>query len=244
MGHLEARRRSRRSTAARCRSTCCSSRGFVVHAVRGAARRRAVGGLRDGVDDDAVGVELTCYYYSFLFAMTLLYSKRKEAGAIMLGVTAADRLHRLGAHEVPARPGLWAEPQDVAVARRAVHVDVGGHVGRLRLDHVPVRDEPLEATEAGRRAANARAVEGGSRRGSRNGGGQQPPATLAAPRRRRGARLPRLQAAGPRFGGRLVAPRRKRGVRLLLFRLTPRAGDVARGAASRSALHGEPSGQK
>jgi hypothetical protein len=36
----------------------------------------------------AVGVELTCYYYSFLFATTFLYYKRKEAGAIMLGVTA------------------------------------------------------------------------------------------------------------------------------------------------------------
>ena len=36
----------------------------------------------------AVGVELTCYYYSFLFATTFLYSKRKEAGAILLGVTA------------------------------------------------------------------------------------------------------------------------------------------------------------
>ena len=31
--------------AARCRSTCCSSRGFVGAAVRGAARRRAVGRL-------------------------------------------------------------------------------------------------------------------------------------------------------------------------------------------------------
>jgi len=37
----------------------------------------------------AVGVELTCYYYSFLFATTFLYYKRKEAGAILLGVTAA-----------------------------------------------------------------------------------------------------------------------------------------------------------
>jgi len=36
-----------------------------------------------------VGIELTCYYYSFLFATTFLYSKRKEAGAILLGVTAA-----------------------------------------------------------------------------------------------------------------------------------------------------------
>jgi hypothetical protein len=37
----------------------------------------------------AVGVELTCYYYSFLFAVALLYSKRREAGAILLAVTAA-----------------------------------------------------------------------------------------------------------------------------------------------------------
>jgi hypothetical protein len=36
----------------------------------------------------AVGVELTCYYYSFLFAIAFLYHKRREAGAILLGVTA------------------------------------------------------------------------------------------------------------------------------------------------------------
>ncbi len=36
----------------------------------------------------AVGVELTCYYYSFMFAIAFLYSKRREAGAILLGVTA------------------------------------------------------------------------------------------------------------------------------------------------------------
>jgi hypothetical protein len=36
----------------------------------------------------AVGVELTCYYYSFLFAITLLYHKRREAGVILLGMTA------------------------------------------------------------------------------------------------------------------------------------------------------------
>jgi hypothetical protein len=39
-----------------------------------------------------IGIELTCYYYSFLFATTFLYSKRKEAGAILLGVTAATGL--------------------------------------------------------------------------------------------------------------------------------------------------------
>ena len=40
----------------------------------------------------AVGVELTCYYYSFLFAITLLYHKRKEAGVILLGITAMTGL--------------------------------------------------------------------------------------------------------------------------------------------------------
>ncbi len=34
-------------------------------------------------------VELTCYYYSFLFAVAFLYEKRKDAGAILLGITAA-----------------------------------------------------------------------------------------------------------------------------------------------------------
>jgi hypothetical protein len=37
----------------------------------------------------AVGVELTCYYYSFLFGVAFLYEKRKDAGAILLGITAA-----------------------------------------------------------------------------------------------------------------------------------------------------------
>ena len=40
----------------------------------------------------AVGVELTCYYYSFLFAVALLYHKRTEAGAILLGITAMTGL--------------------------------------------------------------------------------------------------------------------------------------------------------
>jgi hypothetical protein len=40
----------------------------------------------------AVGVELTCYYYSFLFAVTLLYHKRRDAGAILLGATAVTGL--------------------------------------------------------------------------------------------------------------------------------------------------------
>jgi hypothetical protein len=35
----------------------------------------------------AVGVELTCYYYAFLWAVALLYEKRREAGGILLAVT-------------------------------------------------------------------------------------------------------------------------------------------------------------
>jgi hypothetical protein len=37
----------------------------------------------------AVIPELTCYYYSFLIATAALYSVRKEAGMVMLGITAA-----------------------------------------------------------------------------------------------------------------------------------------------------------
>jgi hypothetical protein len=36
----------------------------------------------------AVGVELTCYYYSFLFAVALLYEKRRDVGLLLLGATA------------------------------------------------------------------------------------------------------------------------------------------------------------
>ena len=48
-----------------------------------------MGRLLDGAMMIAVGVELTCYYYSFLFAVAFLYEKRKDAGAILLGITAA-----------------------------------------------------------------------------------------------------------------------------------------------------------
>ncbi|HVZ87424.1 MAG TPA: hypothetical protein VHG72_10675 [Polyangia bacterium] len=40
----------------------------------------------------AVGVELTCYYYSFLFAVAFLYHKRREAGAMLLAATAITGL--------------------------------------------------------------------------------------------------------------------------------------------------------
>jgi hypothetical protein len=37
----------------------------------------------------AVVPELTCYYYSFLIVLALLYEKKKEVGIVLLGVTAA-----------------------------------------------------------------------------------------------------------------------------------------------------------
>jgi hypothetical protein len=36
----------------------------------------------------AILFELTCYYYSFMFVVALLYEKRKDAGAILLAATA------------------------------------------------------------------------------------------------------------------------------------------------------------
>ena len=56
----------------------------------------------------AVGVELTCYYYSFLFAVAFLYEKKRGRGhpARRHG---RDRLHRLGADEVPAQHRLLGQ---------------------------------------------------------------------------------------------------------------------------------------
>lgn len=62
--------------------------GFVVllwKAVRGAEPWVA---CCLGATMIAVGVELTCYYYSFLFGVALLYEKRRDIGAALLAVTA------------------------------------------------------------------------------------------------------------------------------------------------------------
>jgi hypothetical protein len=37
----------------------------------------------------AVNIQLTCYYYSFLFVVALLYEKRREVGVLLLACTAA-----------------------------------------------------------------------------------------------------------------------------------------------------------
>jgi hypothetical protein len=56
----------------------------------------------------AVGVELTCYYYSFLFAVTFLYYKRHEVGAILLGVTAATGFIDWAPTKYLPDSGIWA----------------------------------------------------------------------------------------------------------------------------------------
>jgi hypothetical protein len=56
----------------------------------------------------AVGVELTCYYYSFLFGVTFLYYKRHEVGAIMLGVTAATGFIDWAPTRYLPDTGIWA----------------------------------------------------------------------------------------------------------------------------------------
>ena len=55
----------------------------------------------------AVGIELTCYYYSFMFAVAFLYSKRKEAGAILVGVTAATGFIDWAPTKYLPNTGVW-----------------------------------------------------------------------------------------------------------------------------------------
>ncbi len=56
----------------------------------------------------AVGIELTCYYYSFLFAVAFLYSKRQEVGAILLTATAATGFIDWAPTKYLPDKGIWA----------------------------------------------------------------------------------------------------------------------------------------
>ena len=56
----------------------------------------------------AVGVELTCYYYSFLFGISFLYYKRHEVGPILLGVTAATGFIDWAPTRYLPDSGVWA----------------------------------------------------------------------------------------------------------------------------------------
>jgi hypothetical protein len=55
----------------------------------------------------AVGVELTCYYYSFLIVVALLYEKRREAGAALLAVTAATSFIDWAPTRFLPEYGIW-----------------------------------------------------------------------------------------------------------------------------------------
>ncbi len=55
----------------------------------------------------AVGVELTCYYYSFLLVVALLYEKRKEAGAMLLAVTASTSFIDWAPTRFLPETGVW-----------------------------------------------------------------------------------------------------------------------------------------
>lgn len=55
----------------------------------------------------AVGVELTCYYYSFLIVVALLYEKRREAGAALLAVTAATSFIDWAPTRFLPETGIW-----------------------------------------------------------------------------------------------------------------------------------------
>ena len=132
-----ARRSPRSSAGFRC--TCCSSlasRALLLASLRTTEPwvACAMGSMMI-----AIGIELTCYYYSFLFATTFLYSKRKEAGAILLGVTAATGLIDWAPTKYLPSTGSPRELPHLSVAGRAVHAHVRRHAARLRLDHVPVR---------------------------------------------------------------------------------------------------------
>jgi hypothetical protein len=56
----------------------------------------------------AVGIELTCYYYSFMFAVAFLYYKRHEVGAIILGITAATGFIDWAPTKYLPTTGFWA----------------------------------------------------------------------------------------------------------------------------------------
>jgi hypothetical protein len=55
----------------------------------------------------AIGIELTCYYYSFLFAVAFLYKKRHEAGAILLAATAATGFIDWAPTKYLPDSGIW-----------------------------------------------------------------------------------------------------------------------------------------
>jgi hypothetical protein len=134
----------------------------------------------------AVGVELTCYYYSFLFAVTLLYHKRKEAGLILLGITAMtgfiDWSPTRYIPDVKPWMGLkWSQWLDEQYMAMSIATLVGFVWILYRFAYQPPLDAGPAAgavvvAEAGAAAVNRRKPSrrsgggGGRRRGSGGGG--------------------------------------------------------------------------
>ena len=102
----------------------------------------------------AILFELTCYYYSFLFVVALLYEKRKEAGALLLAATAMTGFLDWAPTKYLPNTQPWIDLKMLAVARRAVHVDVASRrswrsSGSSTSSPIP---EPVAAARPRRRA--------------------------------------------------------------------------------------------
>jgi hypothetical protein len=132
----------------------------------------------------AVGVELTCYYYAFLFAITLLYHKRREAGAIMLGMTAMTGLIDWSPTryipDVKPWMGLkwsqWLDEQYMAMSIATLAAFVWilyrfAHQPQLEVSPAVVAVADAAAASVNRRKPSRRAGGGNSRR--RGGGGRR-----------------------------------------------------------------------
>ena len=108
-------------------------------ALRGLARRRAVGGLLPGRHHDGGRCRADLLLLLVPVRDRVPLSQATRDRRHPAGRDGRDRLHRLGAHPLPARRQALGELQDAAVAGRTVHVDVGRDAGRVHLDPLPIR---------------------------------------------------------------------------------------------------------
>ena len=103
----------------------------------------------------AVGVELTCYYYSFLIVVALLYDKRKEAGAMLLAVTASTSFIDWAPTRFLPETGIWRWLKMPTWLDEQYMWMGGDDADRVRLDHVPIRLRARGAVGRRRRAEGA-----------------------------------------------------------------------------------------
>jgi hypothetical protein len=135
----------------------------------------------------AVGVELTCYYYSFLFAIALLYHKRREAGAILLGITAMTGLIDWSPTryipDVKPWMGLkWSQWLDEQYMAMSIATLLAFVWILYRFAYQPAMDAPAAtvvvadaaaAASVNRRKPSRRAAGGNTRRRGGGGGGRR-----------------------------------------------------------------------